>query len=158
VSDLIYDKLRVWVFRFAARGAIKTGIRLFEQHVQPRLMRINGWDPAGWHGTTAIDAEKLPIDRPARVLLLVHGTFSSTVGSFGSLGATPWGKALIETALSRYDAVVGYDHKTLTHTPEQNARALYETLAKLPWATNRRKLTWWRTAVGDWSSEACWSR
>ena len=56
--------------------------------------------------------------------MLVHGTFSSTMGGFGGLSLTPHGTAVLKAALKKYDAIIGFDHKTLSVTPMQNATDL----------------------------------
>ncbi|TFW31391.1 esterase/lipase family protein [Duganella callida] len=57
--------------------------------------------------------------RGKRVLLLVHGLFSSTEGGFGALDLQP----LIE----RYEGrVFGWDHWTIAKTPQQNALDLLQ--------------------------------
>jgi hypothetical protein len=70
----------------------------------------------------------LPADRPARILLAVHGTFSSTTGAFSGLATNDTGRALLQAAIDGYDAVVGYDHRTLSLDPKQNAADLLERL------------------------------
>ncbi len=79
----------------------------------PRVMKWNGatgiWDTA-----TAIIAQKDP------VLLLIHGTFSSTEGSFGAL----WQQSKTEWArlVAKYRGeVYALEHRTLAHTPVSNA-------------------------------------
>ena len=61
-------------------------------------------------------------------MLLVHGTFSSTRGSFGALAATPWGRSFVADALDAYDVVLGYDHVTLSEDPLDNAEELHPLL------------------------------
>jgi hypothetical protein len=63
----------------------------------------------------------LPPGKQHRVLLFVHGFGSSTAGS----GIGP----LLKTLAGQYDAVLSYDHPTVTHTPLENALDL---LAHVP--------------------------
>lgn len=63
----------------------------------------------------------LPPGKQHRVLLFVHG--------FGSSTARSGAGALLPTLAGQYDAVLGYDHPTLTHTPLENALDL---LAHVP--------------------------
>ena len=58
----------------------------------------------------------------------VPGTFSSTVGSYGHLAHTAHGRRFLEKALANYDAVVGYDHHTLSEDPRQNAAAMLKPI------------------------------
>ena len=90
----------------------------------------------------------LPTDRPARVLLLVHGTFSSTVGAFGAMAVWPGAEGFVATVLSAYDAVIGYDHRTLSVDPKQNARDLLDVLRPHP-GTDRRSTSSPTAAVGS---------
>jgi hypothetical protein len=66
---------------------------------------------------------------------MIHGTFSTTRGSFAALELTDTGKAFLEHARERYDAVMGFDHPTLASTPEENAREILAALAGLPSGT-----------------------
>ena len=92
---------------------------------------------------------ELPTDRPVRLLLFVHGTFSSTVGAFGALGIDQNGQGFLRTAISSYDAVIGFDHKTLSLDPRENAEDL---LARLRTHVRKRSSssTSSRTAGADW--------
>ena len=83
----------------------------------------------------------------------MHGTFSSTAGSFGALAATPDGRVLLKQARERYDAVIGFDHSTLAETPDENAIDLVER-----WNDSRSQCrsTRSRTAAAV-SSSAVWS-
>ena len=62
----------------------------------------------------------------------MHGTFSTTTGSYGALASTPSGKRFLAAAAKRYDAVVGLDHPTLSVTPLANAERLFELLGTVP--------------------------
>ena len=62
---------------------------------------------------------------PARNLLLLHGTFSSTAAAFADLGRG----SLLEALAPQYAGrVVGFDHFTVSRTPEENARMLAAAL------------------------------
>jgi triacylglycerol esterase/lipase EstA (alpha/beta hydrolase family) len=65
-----------------------------------------------------------------RVLLLVHGTFSSTIAAFAPMGLVPGAEGFLPTVLSTYDAVIGYDHRTLSVDPRQNAVDLLTELRR----------------------------
>ncbi|MRW82607.1 hypothetical protein GJ698_00690 [Pseudoduganella sp. FT26W] len=72
------------------------------------------------HGQPATPQE-LAATRGRKVLLLVHGVFSSTAGAFGELDLQP--------LLERYEGrVFGYDHWTIARTPQQNALHLLQRL------------------------------
>lgn len=59
----------------------------------------------------------LPQNRPAKILLLVHGTFSSTAGGFGHLLLSDCGRDFLKRAHATYDAILAFDHKTLELEP-----------------------------------------
>ncbi len=88
---------------------------------------------------TRTDVTKAPIDRP--YLLFIHGTASSTWGSFGGL----WGAARareLKTLRDLYGAqVLAFEHASLSESPIGNARELVEKLppgAKLHIVTHSR--------------------
>lgn len=84
-------------------------IERIEAHNKPeRLLALR-------HGPgQAATPDELAATRGRKVLLLVHGVFSSTGGAFGALD--------LQALLDRYDGrVFGYDHWTIAKTPQQNA-------------------------------------
>jgi hypothetical protein len=88
---------------------------------------LAGLDPAAWiPGRSA--QPRLPQGRPLKILLLVHGTFSSTASGFAQLAGSDAGQAFLSKASEHYDAVLGFDHKTLVATPGENAAALVAAL------------------------------
>ncbi|MBI3303745.1 MAG: hypothetical protein HYZ72_16900, partial [Deltaproteobacteria bacterium] len=58
-----------------------------------------------------------------RVLLFVHGTFSQT-----SVPVADWAAEFLAWARRTYRGVLGFDHWTLSETPEDNARLLWSLL------------------------------
>jgi len=130
VSELVYDRVRVYALKFVARVAIGSGARFLERHIRRGLVAMRGLDPSQWTLVNPSDVT-LPSDRPARILLFVHGTFSSTIGSFGALCGTPWGQALFSAAEQQYDAILGSDHATLSDDPIVNATELLTGLESL---------------------------
>jgi hypothetical protein len=70
-------------------------------------------------------AAELAAARGRKVLLLVHGVFSSTGGAFGDLAVDDTMRQL----LAHYDGrVFAYDHWTIAKTPQQNALDLLSHL------------------------------
>ncbi|MCB9678163.1 MAG: FAD-binding protein [Alphaproteobacteria bacterium] len=103
-------KAQMWVARTLGRIAL---LGLAEHiDVEPRLLR--------WSGRAWVEADTSRVK--GRVLLFVHGTFSSTVGSFGDL------EGWLSRAAKAYDAVLAYDHPTLRQDPAQNADLLSSML------------------------------
>ncbi len=118
----------VHVLSFPSHLVGDLAVRYLERKVTPGLVNITGSSLDKWRKTERLP--KLPSDRPARVLLLVHGTFSSTAGGFGGLTRIPDGKLLLERALEEYDAVIGYDHRTLSVDPFDNAQEFLDVLER----------------------------
>lgn len=124
------DRARVYVVKFMAEKTINFARKRLEESIRPGLVVMSGDDASSWIAKDRSTEIPQPADRPAKVLLCVHGTFSSTLGSFGALAATPWGKALLSQIYNEYDLVIGFDHRTLGETPEENARALNEAIGR----------------------------
>lgn len=71
------------------------------------------------------------------MLLLIHGAFSNTLGGFGALGVTDFGKAFMADALASYNAVLAFDHRTLSVDPLNNAEEIYTELRMIKTAQPR---------------------
>lgn len=130
IGDFIKGKVRAYVLKFVARVAVGQVMKFMERNTRRGLVVMDSSDPGRWHRVEDLSALELPADRPARVLLFVHGTFSSTLGSFGALGAADWGRSFLEIARRQYDLVVGYDHPTLSDDPLENAADLLARLER----------------------------
>lgn len=101
-----------WIVQATIRAQQRMTQRMIdkiEAHHQPeRLLSL-----AHGYGQPATP-DQLAAARGRKVLLLVHGIFSSSQGAFGALDLQP--------LLERYDGrVFGYDHWTIAKTPQQNA-------------------------------------
>ena len=119
----------VHVLKFPTHLVGDLAVRHLERNVKTGLVHVTGSSLDKWRITARLPA--LPKSRPARILLLVHGTFSSTIGGFGGFTKTPEGRALIEAALKGYDAVIGYNHRTLSVDPFDNAQEYLDVLTRL---------------------------
>jgi len=132
IGEFLVGKVLAWVFTFVAREGLQLGVKLLERHVKEGPVIINSAeDPHAWTTQADLGKVKLPQDRAPRILLLVHGTFSSTLGAFSMLCATPWGRSFLSAALSHYDLVLGFDHRTLGEDPLANADDILEALGRL---------------------------
>ncbi len=131
--DEFAERVKAKVFKFV----MGHGIKFFERKVDPGFVALTSRDPSEWRRARSLDGLGLDLDgsmgKPPRLFLFVHGTFSSTVGSFRALAATRWGRELLDALAGEYDAVIGYDHATLSETPESNATDLLSLLAAYPW-------------------------
>lgn len=83
----------------------------------------------GWHrfGDQAVPVEALQAVPPSKdpVLLMIHGTISSTPGSFGGLLQ---GQPLEQLRKLYVDRLYGFEHRTLTDSPLENALELAKGL------------------------------
>ncbi len=123
-GDLLSGAVRAVLLTFPAPPPLGAAISLLERHVAPGLIHVTDPDPRTWRRVERLDQVGLPGDRPARVLLLVHGTFSTTVSAFVALGLVGAGPQFLRNALAEYDAVIGFDHPTLSVDPLANATDL----------------------------------
>ncbi len=129
--DWALHRVRSIVLKFVARKAVVPIVAHMERSKRDGPVVISGSaSPTEWAMPDDFAGVQLPAGQ-ARLLLLVHGTFSSTVGGFGELCATTWGQAFLAEAHAKYDAVLGYDHRTLSVDPLDNAKDLYEALRTL---------------------------
>lgn len=132
ITNFIKGKVRGFILKFIARKAVGALSRRLERGVKAGPVVVNSANDATlWPHVDQYPLAGLPTDRPRRILLLVHGTFSSTVGSYGALTTHAEGQAMLTLALAHYDLVVGFDHYTLSETPEQNADQMLGALMPL---------------------------
>ena len=126
IVDKVVEQVRVRVLRFLVGQALDAVVSRLEGDNPTGPVAIRrGSVPAEWVPAPVVAAG---IERPVRrVLLLVHGTFSSTAGSFGALAGTP----LFESWFDSYDLILGHDHRTLGDSPQANAEAILATLHAL---------------------------
>ncbi|MEM8486080.1 MAG: CHAT domain-containing protein [Bacteroidota bacterium] len=121
----------------AAPGVALTMKRL-EKKVDQCVINMNvsegAHDPEAWEPLQSLEALTIPANRTPKVLLFIHGTFSSTVGSYGGLCEIPEGQQFLEKAFEAYDLVLGFDHYTLSETPSENAWELLKWLKTAPWS------------------------
>lgn len=131
--DRLVEGVKAIVLYFAAETVADAAVQLLERRRRDGPVIVtSATDPGQWLRPDHFRELDLPRDRPARVLMLVHGTFSSTLGGFGELCVTPWGQRLLTASLARYDAVIAFDHRTLAKSPLDNARDLLAALQTLP--------------------------
>lgn len=129
ITNFIKDKVKGFIMTFVTRKVVGAISRRLEKGVKagPVIISSN-LDTEGWIHEDDFLSVDLPKNRPARILLLVHGSFSSTLGSFGALTTYPAGQRFLSLCLQKYDAILGYDHYTLAENPAQNAEELFKDL------------------------------
>jgi hypothetical protein len=129
----ILKPLRKLVLRFAARKAAE-GISEYLERGLRQGPTVLARDPSGgWAWRDLDDFAGLTLgEGPRRVLLFVHGTFSSSRGSFGGLCTPANAAAFLDRVGTGYDAIIGFDHPTLRASVPENAETLAKALATLP--------------------------
>ncbi|MEJ8839789.1 DUF7379 domain-containing protein [Ramlibacter sp. AN1133] len=133
-TKLGLGKAVFYVFRFIARPVVHALVEFLEKDVSKGLVHIRDADPLKWTPLADTESPPVPAGRPARVLLMVHGTFSSTMGSYGDLATHPAGRDFLAAALEHYDLILGWDHPTLSVLPTQNAIAFATRLERMGFA------------------------
>jgi CHAT domain/Ternary complex associated domain 7 len=133
ITDFIYDKIVAVVLKFTAPIVLGQTMKYLERNLSKGIINIDSLDPQAWQSVENLSALDLPSDRPARILLFIHGTFTNTVGNFAIFTATPWGQKLLQGAFASYDAVIGFDHATLSEDPLENAIDLLQRLESFDW-------------------------
>jgi hypothetical protein len=109
-----------------------------ENGIHRGLVKIGGSKFADWADLDSLKSLGLHQKDAPRILLFLHGTNSSTRGSFGALTDSSWGKAFLDAARTQYDALIGFDHATLRDDPLQNATELLSALRAVAWKTPPR--------------------
>ncbi len=127
LADKFIEPVRAYVLKFAVTAVIDITVDYLEGDKPVGLVALAGDDPAQWRPGGA-PLPTLPQDRPLKILLMVHGTFSSTAGGFGHFMASEGGRSFLQQARQAYDAILGFDHKTLVEDPEANAMQIADAL------------------------------
>jgi hypothetical protein len=130
-GDFVIGRVKAYVLKFASRFIPGAVMAFLERDTHPGLVLMTGNDVKDWSLVNDLTQVTLPESRPAKILLFVHGTFSSTVGSYGVLTSTAQGRRLLAAAAGSYDAVIGFDHRTLSRDPLENAIDLHARLTAL---------------------------
>jgi pimeloyl-ACP methyl ester carboxylesterase len=99
-------------------------IENLDKKLTPHLGELRQWRDGGLQAPAAKIQGK-------RILLFVHGTFSKGDMFFDEIARTPAGKKYLEAAASTYDAILVFDHATLSVSPWINALDLDRQMARI---------------------------
>lgn len=124
-----WKSIRTWVFHFLIEKSVQTAVAVQESFIREGLVVVRGSDAKMWRPVAAPILPRKP-GVPVRVLLLVHGIFATTAMTFTALTKDSAG-GFLAAAWSEYDAVLGFDHRTLSLDPYSNAIALADALSEL---------------------------
>lgn len=114
----ITDVVVTHVLRFTAGKTIDAVINHIEGDVPSGLVSLTGAS-----GTWIPGRDIARPEQGKPILLMFHGTFSTTVGTFAQLEKEGECAQFLSAVRDRYGAVLGYDHRTLAQTPLENATA-----------------------------------
>ncbi len=131
-DDIVADALRDSGLDLALLGVSWAGTKALMWAVEKRLPRGPGL--YAWSGgelapqpVAQFDARVLAEPQRYPMLVFLHGTGSHTLGSFGDLRSA--GREFWAALEQRYPGgVYGYEHRTLSESPIENALALLELL------------------------------
>lgn len=125
-------RLRAFLLKLPIPPSTDHLMALLEERIRRGLVLLEPEvEATEWRRVASLADLPLPGDRSPRLLLFFHGTFSSTAGCFGALAASPWGQQFLAAAGAAYDAVLGFDHPTLSRDPRENASELLKCLEAL---------------------------
>ena len=134
IGERLLGKAKAFVLQFASRTLATHATGFLERKTVERAVVIYkrsdksnrqfADQPSKWMPEHALRDFARPRGRECRALLLVHGTFSSTEGSFDGLAKC----GLLSDAAKKYDLILGFDHRTLSETPADNATSLLGVL------------------------------
>lgn len=122
-SNWMVKVLSVFGIKKAARETTEALIKKFENSLDPGpgFYRIEQADKV----KLIADAAPTSVDKP--LLLFIHGTASSTDGSFGALWSDQ--AMLAQQLFEHYEQrVFAFEHRTLSESPIENARALVKEI------------------------------
>lgn len=130
-KDTLRQQLAGKAEDWAAAWASRKGAQALMQTIEARLAGPPGlyrWKGGVLHDSDRCAADDARLHEAARagsLLVFIHGTGSHTLGGFGDLpGSAAWG--VLEAAFG--ERVFGFEHRTFSESPIDNALALAETL------------------------------
>jgi hypothetical protein len=109
-------------------GLVEKAARNVEAENHNQLLRLDPDAPRPWTADAWQPSDGPPAEAAdqAAVLLFLHGTFSSTLGSFGELFKLPGPMDALGAGYA--GRIYGFEHRTLTESPVTNALALVQLL------------------------------
>lgn len=123
---------------FGSRQAPKAGMlagqicRAFESSVLHDALGDGDGLLLHWNGSAWVPLPDQPLAGDGPVLLFLHGTASSTQGSFGALSHVAGGKLPADfAALAASHRLLAWEHRSLTCSPVANALGLAQALARV---------------------------
>jgi hypothetical protein len=132
VARRLFKIVVLKVLDLIADATLPAAVRAWEKRTWKNRGLREGWVRISEEGLRTGALEHVATMKPSsRALLLLHGTFSHTAGSFRDMLETNF---LSEARALYGDEIYGFDHFTLGKTPEENARDLLSALPDGPQA------------------------
>jgi len=123
--DIVSGKLK----GAAAGWTADQVVRLVDDQVTPGLYRLNGQQFTRTLKDSGAEPSSPAAAADGTILVLIHGTFSNTYGTFQQLWAA--NPDVVRTVFANYgDRVYGLEHETLGTSPVANALMLIRALPK----------------------------
>lgn len=117
ITDRLDDYLAETIEKLGFRKKKSARLDEFRLLKQPKNKKIG-----------EIKALRAALKENTRILLFVHGIFSSTEGAFGELLLNRWNDELLKRIDNRYDKIIGFDHWTVAKSTLENAVELFDFL------------------------------
>ena len=140
LGDFFVKALRFLRILPASEAVAELAVRDLTARLEGQLVAGPGLYQCGLDALTLTPPGNIPTDRP--VLLFIHGTASSTEGSFGDLWQGEQQAAWRQHVEAAYgEHVYAFEHRTLSESPIDNALALADKLpegARLHLVTHSR--------------------
>ena len=127
VRELLGDKAEDWAAAWASRKGAQALMQIIESRLAgaPGLYRWNGGVLQDSDRCAADDPRLVSAGKAGALLVFIHGTGSHTLGGFGDLsGSSAWG--VLQASFG--ERVFGFEHRSFSESPIDNALTLAETL------------------------------
>lgn len=113
-------------------GKKKYGLLLYDASVKSSTVTMSKKESLTMRGAFHAVDDKHPIDRSKKTLLLVHGTFSSTMNSFGAMVKLSNGSSQLQNLIDscEYEQVIGFNHPTISADAFDNITVLKQLIGK----------------------------
>lgn len=131
IGGIVIKTLRFFGVKFSAKkGARDIALMIEEKGLKEGCTKLYRCSQTEQFELSPVAESDIPADK--KTLLLLHGTGSSTEGSFGELwrdaGDTLSQRDSWLALLKKYDTVLALEHRSLTENPIENVIALVDSL------------------------------
>lgn len=113
-------------------GAKKNGLLIYDPSIKRSSVATSKKNRFTMQGFFHRVDKTHPIDHSKKTLLLIHGTFSSTLGTFEDILKPSTGGSVLEQLMKQkgYEQVLAFDHPTISADAFKNVTVLKKLLGK----------------------------